>query len=562
MRILIADDDTPSTVLLRRVLEPRGFEIVTAADGRTASEMLEEFAPSLAILDWMMPGLDGIELCRRIRATPSLANMYIILLTGRAQRADVITGLNAGADDYLTKPVDVQELRARLQVGVRVVRALEERERLLDSVASILVQVDSAGTILRWNAAAHRTFGLPAATVIGRSLQDCGVQWADPKFLAGLMDHAKMPARVDDLAFIDATGARRLIGLTMTSLHREGTPSETDGFVLFGAEVTTRLALEAQLRQAQKLESVGQLAAGIAHEINTPMQYVGDNVRFLQDVTVSAGRLFETLVSLARDERPPAACADLLRTIVEEVERIDLGYLHTELPQAIQQSLDGLQHVSRIVKAMKDFSHPGSDAKVAVDLNRAIETTLIVAQNELKYVAETVTDLDPDLPLVPCLPGEINQVLLNLVINAAHAIGDVVRLEGEPTRGRITVTTRGVEGAVEIRVSDTGTGIPEAWRTRIFEPFFTTKPVGQGTGQGLALAHGVVVTRHGGRIWFETESGKGTTFLVRLPIDTEDSAGTVQERATAQLLASTAAQAAATASSDWISTASDRARSA
>jgi signal transduction histidine kinase len=139
-----------------------------------------------------------------------------------------------------------------------------------------------------------------------------------------------------------------------------------------------------------------------------------------------------------------------------------------------------------------------------------------------------VTDLDPDLPLVPCLPGEINQVLLNLVINAAHAIGDVVRAEEAPTRGRITVTTRGVEGGVEIRVSDTGTGIPEAWRTRIYEPFFTTKPVGQGTGQGLALAHAVVVTRHDGRIWFETESGKGTTFVVRLPVSAEDAIEAVQ----------------------------------
>jgi PAS domain S-box-containing protein len=521
MRILIADDDGPSTLLLKRALDTRGLEVITANDGQAAFEMMTKLRPSLAILDWVMPGMDGLELCRRIRATPALANMYILLLTGRAQQSDVVTGLKAGADDYLTKPVGLHELRARVQVGVRVVRAMEERERLLDSVSSILVVVDAAGMVLRWNAAAQKTFGIPAAEVIGRPLRSCGVEWTDPELLTGILDHDRMPARIDDLAFIDAQGARRLIGLTVASLHSEGTPSSTDGFVAFGAEVTTRRALEAQLRQAQKLESVGQLAAGIAHEINTPMQYVGDNVRFLQDAYIAAGRLLESLLAL-QQTGPNADRTALTQTIVEEVDRLELEYLHAEIPRAIQQSLDGLQHVSRIVKAMKDFSHPGSDAKVAVDLNRAIETTLIVAQNELKYVADTETQLDPDLPLVPCLPGEINQVLLNLLINAAHAIGDVVRSDGGPARGRITVTTRCVERAVEIRVRDTGTGIPADLHQRIFEPFFTTKPVGRGTGQGLALAHAVVVHRHGGRIWFETESGRGTTFVVRLPIENEE----------------------------------------
>jgi two-component system NtrC family sensor kinase len=521
MRILIADDDGPSTLLLKRALDTRGLEVITANDGQAAFEMMTALRPSLAILDWVMPGMDGLELCRRIRATPALANMYILLLTGRAQQSDVVTGLKAGADDYLTKPVGLHELRARVQVGVRVVRAMEERERLLDSVSSILVVVDAAGMVLRWNAAAQKTFGIPAAEVIGRPIRSCGVEWTDPELLTGILDHDRMPARIDDLAFIDAQGARRLIGLTVASLHSEGTPSSTDGFVAFGAEVTMRRALEAQLRQAQKLESVGQLAAGIAHEINTPMQYVGDNVRFLQDAYIAAGRLLESLLAL-QQTGPNADRTALTQTIVEEVDRLELEYLHAEIPRAIQQSLDGLQHVSRIVKAMKDFSHPGSDAKVAVDLNRAIETTLIVAQNELKYVADTETHLDPDLPLVPCLPGEINQVLLNLLINAAHAIGDVVRSEGGPARGRITVTTRCVERAVEIRVRDTGTGIPADLHQRIFEPFFTTKPVGRGTGQGLALAHAVVVHRHGGGIWFETESGRGTTFVVRLPIENEE----------------------------------------
>jgi signal transduction histidine kinase len=300
------------------------------------------------------------------------------------------------------------------------------------------------------------------------------------------------------------------VTLTVTTL-------QTGGFVAFGAEVTTRRALEEQLRQAQKLESVGQLAAGIAHEINTPMQYVGDNVRFLQDVHGSLAGLFDALLRLRNGDQSDDTQAAIIQMLIDEVDRADLPYVHAEMPKAIQQSLEGVQQVSRIVKAMKDFSHPGTETKVAVDLNRSIETTLTVARNELKYVADTTTDLDPDLPLVPCLPGEINQVLLNLLINAAHAIGDVAT--DDRVRGRITVSTRYVDDAAEIRVSDTGTGIPEAYRSRIFEPFFTTKPVGHGTGQGLAQAHSAVVKRHGGRIWFETEIGAGTTFVVRLPLD-------------------------------------------
>jgi signal transduction histidine kinase len=353
---------------------------------------------------------------------------------------------------------------------------------------------------------------------MGRTLATCGVDWMDPALVATLMDHSKLPARLDDLSFVDASGQTRLVGFTLATLRRHGGAPGDDGFVAFGADVTDRRALEAQLRQAQRLESVGQLAAGIAHEINTPMQYVSDNVRFLQDACDSMRPLFDRLTRL-RDE--PQPCDENVHAIVEAVERADLAYLHAEIPEAIRQSIEGLQHVSRIVKAMKDFSHPGTDTKIAVDLNRAIETTLIVAQNELKYVAEATTALDPNLPLVPCLPGEINQVLLNLLINAAHAIGDRLRSEGDDiARGRITVTTRCVGREAEIQVSDTGTGIPEESRRRIFEPFFTTKPVGRGTGQGLALAHSVVVNRHAGRIWFETECGKGTTFFVRLPVET------------------------------------------
>jgi signal transduction histidine kinase len=176
-----------------------------------------------------------------------------------------------------------------------------------------------------------------------------------------------------------------------------------------------------------------------------------------------------------------------------------------------------VERVATIVKAMKEFSHPGSAEMKAVDLNHAIESTLTISRNEWKYVADTATEFDPHLPVVRCLPGEFNQVILNLVVNAAHAISDV-KTRGRQ-KGRIIVTTRRDGDWAEIRVRDTGTGIPEAVRGRIFTPFFTTKEVGRGTGQGLAIAHTVVVKKHGGTLDFETEEGKGTTFIIRLPID-------------------------------------------
>jgi signal transduction histidine kinase len=196
---------------------------------------------------------------------------------------------------------------------------------------------------------------------------------------------------------------------------------------------------------------------------------------------------------------------------------VDTAFLLAEIPKALQQTAEGIERVSTLVTAMKEFSHPGKKEKVAVDLNKAIETTITVARNEWKYVAEMKTEYDPTLPEVSCLPGEMNQVLLNLIVNAAHAIAEVEK-NGEH-KGSITVRTRNHPDWVEIQIEDTGGGIPEGVRSRIFDPFFTTKEVGKGTGQGLAIAHSVVVGKHGGTIHFQTEVGKGTTFFIRLPHD-------------------------------------------
>jgi PAS domain S-box-containing protein len=289
------------------------------------------------------------------------------------------------------------------------------------------------------------------------------------------------------------------------------------GLLILVKDDTEKRALDDQLRSAQKMEAIGQLAAGIAHEINTPIQYVGDNTDFMKD---SWNQVAEVL-SAAQELRDEAERGLVSSAAIARFDacrkKADIEYLTQEVPRAIEQTLDGVQRVAKIVSAMKEFSHPGLQEKRCIDLNKAIETTLTISRNEWKYVADVQTHLDPDLPLVPCLAGEINQVLLNLLVNAAHAIADVVK-NNQDGHGTISISTRQDGDFVEIGVSDTGTGIPEHVREKVFDPFFTTKEVGKGTGQGLMLAQTVVVKKHGGRIWFDSEVGKGTTFYVRLPL--------------------------------------------
>jgi PAS domain S-box-containing protein len=288
-------------------------------------------------------------------------------------------------------------------------------------------------------------------------------------------------------------------------------------FVALKEDITEKLALEAQLRQSQKLEAIGQLAAGIAHEINTPIQYVGDNTSFLKD----SWNQLSGLLAAAQKLRGEVTSEEVSESTLENFDRCirnaDLDYLSQDIPRAISQTLEGVERVSRIVRAMKEFSHPGSQEKKAFDLNKAIETTITISRNEWKYVAKMETRLDPDLPLVPCLAGEINQVLLNLVVNSAQAIAESGQRDGN-SMGTITIATRRDGDWVELSVADSGIGIPDHIKERVFDPFFTTKEVGKGTGQGLMLAHNVIVKKHGGKIWFDSEIGQGTTFYLRLPL--------------------------------------------
>ena len=289
-------------------------------------------------------------------------------------------------------------------------------------------------------------------------------------------------------------------------------------------EMLERKRMELHLLHAQKMESIGQLAAGIAHEINTPIQFVGDNLQFLNSSIQDLLALLN-LYGKLKASLPPGSTG-LLADLDQAERKADLDFLRTEMPKALAQSSEGVQRVTKIVRAMKEFSHPASEAMSSVDLNRAIETTATIARNEWKYVATLSTDLAPDLPLVPCYPGDINQVLLNLIVNAAHAIEQAHKEEGAAA-GRIVVSTRFDTDSVEIRVADNGIGISPSNQSKIFTPFFTTKEVGKGTGQGLTITYNIVTRKHHGTIRFETQEGVGTTFIVTLPTKDGDASNEI-----------------------------------
>lgn len=276
-------------------------------------------------------------------------------------------------------------------------------------------------------------------------------------------------------------------------------------------EVSMRERLENELRLAQRLESIGQLAAGVAHEINTPMQYIGDNIHFLSN---SYRSILSYLDAVTAALEPANDVAHVKGVLAATQKKLRLGFLKEEVPKAIEAAREGVEHVSRIILAMKSFAHQDQEEKAQHDINRTLQDALTVSQNEYRSVAVVRTDFG-QLPSVRCFGGQLGQVFLNLIVNAAQAIEDARRSD----LGSIQVSTREVDGCAEVRISDDGCGIPDEIGHRVFDQFFTTKQVGRGSGQGLSLARSIIVDAHGGSISFESTVGFGTTFTVRVPID-------------------------------------------
>jgi len=403
-------------------------------------------------------------------------------------------------------------------------RKNKEYEDTINSITSLFILLDENGNIKKLNRSAQNAFDIRLESSSSYHIGDLFEGGVRIKVLDAFNKCRKTRQKIslDDLRFSYKDGKVGFLEFTFTPIEQNG--SKLPGVIVLGADITEKKNLLNQVLQSQKLEAIGQLAAGIAHEINTPVQYIGDNLRFISNGIINLGEMFtyydDLLKRMVKDQ-------NIISEISKKLTELDIQFYMEELPKAVQQSLEGVDRITKIVISMKNFAHAGILEKVQFDVNSAIESTVTVSKNVWKYVADVELRLDPNLPQVLGYPGEFNQVVLNLIVNAVHAIEDVKKNTGK--KGKIVISTQREGDYVLVSISDTGTGIPKEIQSRIFDPFFTTKEPGKGTGQGLSISHRYIVEMHKGQIYFESEMGKGTTFFIKLPISLEEGEGVRKE---------------------------------
>ncbi|SCA62467.1 hypothetical protein SCG7109_AA_00530 [Chlamydiales bacterium SCGC AG-110-M15] len=378
----------------------------------------------------------------------------------------------------------------------------------------MLLVVNTDGEIQMANSSSEKILEYESGELKGKNIQSLFNQKQKWKTVVGYTEMLADGTLVkDEISLTTKNGKNISASLSASGIMRD---DELTGLIMILQDLRGRKSLESQLVQAQKLEAVGQLAAGVAHEINTPMQYIGDNTEFL---STSFDGLLTLLKKYEKLEKEVKESPKNFEAVLNEVEKchkdVDADYLMEEMPEAITQTKQGVAHVVKIVQSLKAFSHQGGKDRQLIDLNKAVENVVTVAKNEWKYVSDLTTELDPNLEMVPCFSRELNQVMLNIIVNAAHAIEEKKGKDGP--KGNIKIETKQIDGEVEVRISDDGPGIPQSVQDKVFDPFFTTKDIGKGTGQGLSLAHSVINDQHKGQLDFETSS-EGTTFIIRLPL--------------------------------------------
>jgi PAS domain S-box-containing protein len=417
--------------------------------------------------------------------------------------------------DAAPRDLDRDQIDHLQAIARQVIRLLELRRTLLsyhtaiDGAGNVVFHIDEDGRLVSLTPTWSALTGFGVVRSVGRRLSEF-VHDGDRERVSGQMaDVRRTGAAVTECRISRLGGDDVPVEIASRPLVDED--GRALGHVGVIVDITERQAREVEAQHLQRLEALGRLSASLAHEINTPIQFVGDNARFLAESYEAMLKLVLTYRQILDVSAGAISWWERQELIQQAEMEADVNYLAEEVPAAVRQSLEGIERVASLVRAMKTFSHPGTGGQAPANVNEALQATMTVARNQIRYVADPVLDLG-DLPPVVCNIADLNQVFLNMVINAADAIQE----KGE--HGTITVVSRHNGDEVVITVSDTGAGIPAALQRRIFEPFFTTKEVGRGTGQGLALAHAVICDQHQGSLTLTSEVGVGTTFIIRLPV--------------------------------------------
>lgn len=441
---------------------------------------------------------------------------YLIKVNGQDELADTAMSFNSMSGALAVYARELETARAVAEAGR--VRAESTLADAIESLSLGVLIADADGRVLHVNNALVELYRSSAVDITKARDLDEVMRLTRPLIVGHVVHENSATDDQGNQRTLEMADGRRYLHTRRTTSSGGTVFVTADISAVYAAEQRA-LRLEVELMQAQKLESLGTLAGGIAHEINTPIQYIGDNLRFLEQSLEDYNAILGTHLALAdalgeRDDWTPAMLDGNLDQFLDRCRRIaeekDLEFLSAEAPLAARQSIEGVEHVAGIVRAVKEFSHPTSREMAPVDLNRVVERAVAVCRNEWKHVAELDLALEAALPLVMGLEGELNQVVLNLVVNAAQAIAE------KGGNGRIAIVTETTHDIVALRIQDTGAGIPANIRNRVFEPFFTTKDVGTGSGQGLAIARDIIVNKHGGNIDFDSVPGTGTEFLITL----------------------------------------------
>jgi signal transduction histidine kinase len=571
MTIMIVEDDPVSLALLKKTSLKTEASVITARNGAEAWKRFIAERPRIVVSDWMLPELSGLDLCRKIRASQTPGYTYFIIMTDKDRKEDVLATFEAGADDYVAKPFDIRELSARINTGRRIIQLEDNHQTLhqtliasrnkiqavFDALTEEIISVDRDVKLISINKAARKIMKGSYEQIVGQPCctiaEDIGTAfYADTiKEMVATVFASRQPKTfldrfrsADDrevikertvIPVLDEGG--RVLSSTIVSrditeahLRSEEIRSLNQKLQKISAELIKKNAklatalknlerTQAQMVQSEKMASIGQLAAGVAHEINNPTGFVSSNLKTLGDYQQDTNRLIAQYRSLksALAALPPGTVPPAVTALVEQVTateaEIDIDFIQEDVGELIGDCREGTERIKKIVEDLKHFAHPGEEKMTETDINAGLESTLNVVYNELKYKATVIKEFG-DLPIVTGFPQQLNQVFMNMLVNAAQAI---------EKSGEIKITTAVVADMVEIRISDTGCGIPEENRSRIFDPFFTTKDVGKGTGLGMNIAYNII-KKHKGDIRVESKVGEGTTFIVRLPAAAETAA--------------------------------------